>query len=296
MKIAFLGIGLMGTPMVRNMAAKGYDMQIWNRSIEKAQSLSEIAKVFSSPVDAVENAEFIITMLADGAVTTAVLKDAGVIEAAADNAIIINMGSVEPESDILLARLAAKNRKGFIDAPVSGGVNGAEAATLTIFAGGAEQDIKRASPVLETLGRLNHLGDVGAGQTAKLANQLIVGVTIGAVAEAFKLFAAAGYDIAALQKALGGGFADSRILEIHGQRMVNANYEPGGRSSTQLKDMKNILAQASAKNLCLPLADSARQSYDALVNDHNGAELDHSAYYLWLDYLNGKTAKAHIDA
>ena len=290
MKIAFLGIGLMGTPMVRNLAAKGYDMQIWNRSIGKAQILSDIAQVHSSPIDAVKNARFVITMLADGAVTTAVLKDAGVIEAAADKAIFINMGSVEPESDIHLASIATKANKGFIDAPVSGGVNGAEDATLTIFAGGSNVDVNQASPMLAALGRVNHMGDVGAGQTAKLANQLIVGVTIGAVAEAFKLFATAGYDIAALQKALAGGFADSRVLEVHGKRMVKANYQPGGRSSTQLKDMNNILAQAKGKNISLPLADSVRQSFADLVNDHNGAELDHSAYYLWLDYLNEKIA------
>ena len=288
MKIAFLGIGLMGAPMVRNLAAKGYDMHIWNRSMDKAQRLCDIAQVYASPIDAVKNAQFIITMLSDGVVTTTVLKNAGVIEAAADHAIIINMGSVAPESDMHLAQIATKAKKRYIDAPVSGGVNGAQDATLTIFAGGKPEDIKQASPMLETLGRVNHLGDVGAGQTAKLANQLIVGVTIGAVAEAFKLFATAGYDISELQKALAGGFADSRILEVHGQRMVKADYKPGGRSSTQLKDMNNILDQANGSNLDLPLANCARQSYDDLVNNQNGAELDHSAYYLWLDKLVGK--------
>lgn len=286
MKIAFLGTGLMGTPMIRNLAARGFDMHIWNRSREKAQALSEIARVHADAVDAVKYADFIISMLADGAVTTSVLRDQGVIRAAAENATFINMGSVEPECDISLAALANAEKKHYIDAPVSGGVKGAEDATLTIFVGGKKDDVTRASTVLEVLGRVNHLGGIGAGQTAKLANQLIVAVTIGAVAEAFKLVRTAGYDVGAVHQALRGGFADSRILELHGTRMVEGNYTPGGRSVSQLKDIDNLLSQAQQTKLTLPLAQTVEKGFRSLVDEYDGGELDHSAYYLWLDYLN----------
>ena len=286
MKISFLGTGLMGTPMIRNLAARGFDMHIWNRSQEKAQALSDIAHIYASPVEAVKETDFIISMLADGAVTTMVLKDQGVIKAAAENATFINMGSVEPECDINLAALANDEKKHFLDAPVSGGVKGAEDATLTIFVGGKADDVKRASAVLEVMGRVNHLGNIGAGQTAKLANQLIVAVTIGAVAEAFKLVRSAGYDVGAVHQALRGGFADSRILELHGARMVEGNYTPGGRSASQLKDIDNLLSQAQQKNLNLPLAQTVEKGFRSLVDEYDGGELDHSAYYLWLDYLN----------
>lgn len=286
MKIAFLGTGLMGTPMVTNLSGRGFEMHIWNRSSEKALALSDIAQVYTSAIEAVENADYIISMLADGAVTRAVLKDQGIIKAAPENATFINMGSVEPECDIELAAMAENENKHYLDAPVSGGVKGAQAASLTIFVGGKPDVVRRASAVLEVLGRVNHLGDIGAGQTAKLANQLIVAVTIGAVAEAFKLVRSAGHDVSAVHQALRGGFADSRILELHGARMVEGDYTPGGRSVSQLKDIDNLLSQASRTNLKLPLARTVEKGFRSLVEEYGGGELDHSAYYLWLDYIN----------
>ena len=283
MKIAFLGTGLMGTPMVRNLATAGHDLSIWNRSPEKAAKLRDIAHVHRDPVEAVANAEIVIAMLYDGPVTSAVLEDGGVIEAAPANCLFIDMGSVEPERDRQLATLATSKGMRFLDAPVSGGVKGAEDATLTIFVGGAAEDMEFARPALEAMGRPNLIGPLGAGQSAKLANQLIVAITIGAVAEAFKLAESAGCDASVLRQALQGGFADSRILELHGERMVKRDFVPGGRSRSQLKDIHNALAVAGEAGLDLPLANTAEHGFRSLVDDFDGGDLDHSAYYLWLE-------------
>jgi len=289
MKIAFLGIGLMGLPMVKNLAAAGHELHLWNRSPEKAAALSDIATAHASPSGAVAEAEIVISMLADGAVTTDVLVEQGVVDAMQEQALLIDMGSVEPEVDLKIADLAKSQNKRFLDAPVSGGVQGAEALTLTILVGGGSSDMEYARPVFEAMGRPNLLGPNGAGQTAKLANQLIVAITIGAVAEAFKLAESAGCDSGKLRSALMGGFADSKILDLHGERMVSRNFEPGGRSWSQLKDIKNALSLADSSKLDLPLANCIENGFSSLVNDHDGADLDHSAYYLWLEKKAQKT-------
>lgn len=283
MKIAFLGIGLMGLPMVRNLAAAGHELHIWNRSIEKAEALSDIATVYATPSDTVANAEIVISMLADSPATTDVLINQGVVNAMEKGALLIDMGSVEPEVDLKIAELAKSQHKRFLDAPVSGGVKGAESSTLTILVGGDSADMEYAQPVFETMGRPNLLGPNGAGQTAKLANQLIVAITIGAVAEAFKLAESAGCDSAKLRSALMGGFADSKILNLHGERMVNRDFVAGGRSWSQLKDVRNALALADNSQLDLPLAQCIEGGFSSLVDDYDGGELDHSAYYLWLE-------------
>jgi len=289
MKIAFLGIGLMGLPMVKNLATAGHELHLWNRSSEKAEALSDIATAHATPSSAVADAEIVISMLADGAVTTDVLVKHGVVDAMPEQALLIDMGSVEPEVDLAIAKLAKSQNKRFLDAPVSGGVQGATAATLTILVGGESSDMEYARPVFEAMGRPNLLGPNGAGQTAKLANQLIVAITIGAVAEAFKLAESAGCDSGKLRSALMGGFADSKILDLHGERMVNRNFEPGGRSWSQLKDVKNALSLADNSKLDLPLANCIKNGFSSLVNDYDGADLDHSAYYLWLEKKAQKT-------
>lgn len=283
MKIAFLGIGLMGLPMVKNLAAAGHELHLWNRSPEKAEALSDIATAHATPSNAATDAEVVISMLADGSVTTDVLVKQGVVEAMPEQALLIDMGSVEPEVDLKIAELAKSQNKRFLDAPVSGGVQGATAATLTILVGGESSNMEYARPIFESLGRPNLLGPNGAGQTAKLANQLIVAITIGAVAEAFKLAESAGCDSGKLRSALMGGFADSKILDLHGERMVKRDFVPGGRSWSQLKDIKNALSLAESSKLDLPLANCIENGFSSLVHDHDGADLDHSAYYLWLE-------------
>lgn len=284
MRIAFLGTGLMGGPMARHLAAE-HEVTVWNRSREKAEALWDVAEVADTPAEAADGAEMVISMLIDGPTTRNVLADGGVIAACAAGALIIDMASVEPDCDRKLAVHAASVGKQLIDAPVSGGVRGALDQTLSIFVGGSDDEYEDALPVLSLLGRPTHMGPVGAGQTAKLANQLIVAVTIGAVAEAFTLAKAGGCDLATLQKALRGGFADSRILDLHGSRMVREDFKPGGRSVAQLKDLDNALSLAQEHDITLPLSESVRASFFDLVRNRDGGELDHAAYYLWLQAI-----------
>lgn len=286
MKIGFLGTGLMGAPMVRRLVEAGHELTIWNRSPQRAQALADCASVVETPAGVSNGADIIIAMLLDGPTTRDVFVEGGVVEALAENTILIDMGSVDPKTDQDLATLAADRGSALIDAPVSGGVVGAEAGTLSIFVGGDVSTFEAAKPILSNLGRPTHLGPVGAGQMTKLANQLIVASTIGAVAEGLRLAEAGGCDPASVRQALMGGFADSKILDLHGKRMVDGDFAPGGRSAAQLKDINNALAEAESFDLELPLGASAQASFRDLVEHHDGADLDHSAYYLWLKNRN----------
>jgi len=282
MKIAFLGTGLMGMPMAKRLIAAGHTLTVWNRSLERAAPLGDIANVCATPKEAVEEAELVIMMLVDGPATRSVLVDHGTLDAMPSGGLVIDMGSVDPATDQALGETAKARGIEYLDAPVSGGVVGAEAGTLSIFVGGSEAAARRAAPILEVLGRPKHLGPLGSGQIAKLANQVIVATTIGAVAEGFRLAEAGGCDLAALREALMGGFADSRILDLHGARMVASDFEPGGRSATQLKDLDNAAAQAEVTQLDLPLTQTVRDAFRDLVDQHDGADMDHAAYFHWL--------------
>jgi 2-hydroxy-3-oxopropionate reductase len=194
------------------------------------------------------------------------------------------MSSTRPdEARQFQARLAGQQVR-FIDAPVSGGVPGAEAGSLAIMAGGAEQDFAQAEPVLQAMGKPMRVGPVGSGQVAKLCNQLIVGATINIVAEALLLAQAAGADPAAVREAIRGGFAGSRILDVHGQRMLERNFVPGGQVKSQLKDMRNILTAAQQVGLTLPFAQLAQEQYASLPEDLGSA--DHSAALIALERIN----------
>lgn len=290
MKIAFLGTGLMGVPMVRRLAAAGHALTVWNRSKARAEVLSEVAVVADTAQQAVVEADLVIAMLLDGPVTWDVLVTQGCLATAQPGTLFIDMGSVDPQTDRRIAALASQKELAFLDAPVSGGVVGAEAGSLSIFVGGKAGVFLRAEPVFKPMGRATHLGPVGAGQIAKLANQLIVATTIGAVAEGLHLAEASGCDPARLRDALMGGFADSRILELHGKRMVTGDFKPGGRSVAQLKDLDNVLDLAHKRGLDLPLVKCVRQGFADLVENHQGGELDHSAYFRWLRLRKTRSA------
>lgn len=285
LRIGFLGTGLMGTPMIRRLAAGGHDLRVWNRSPARAQALAGVATACRAPVETARGADLLISMLLDGPVTRAVLEGDGVIAAMPEGALVIDMASVDPATDRALAALAGARGVGYLDAPVSGGVTGAEAGALAILVGGSGADFARAAPVLRLMGRPTRIGAVGAGQAAKLANQVIVGGTIAAVAEAFRLAEAAGCDLGLLREALRGGFADSRILDLHGKRMVEGNFVPGGRAVLQLKDLNNALGLAEEKGLDLPVTQKTRDGFAALVAEPGGSDLDHAAYFLWLASL-----------
>lgn len=284
--IAFIGTGLMGGPMARNLLKAGLTVRVWNRSVEKAQALVEHGAVLAaSPADAAKGADVVITMLSDGNAVGNVLFDMGVAEALEKGAIVIDSSSIAPP----IARDHSQKLKALgiahVDAPVSGGVPGATAGTLAIMAGGDEATVTSLGDVFSAMGRLTYVGPSGAGQLCKLANQQIVAITIGAVAEAMMLVEAGGASREGFRNAIRGGFAESRILELHGERMVNRNFVPGGPSKFQLKDLNGVLATAKDLDLALPLTEEVTRAFDAFVGD-GGADIDHSGLLLHLERLN----------
>jgi 3-hydroxyisobutyrate dehydrogenase-like beta-hydroxyacid dehydrogenase len=282
-RIAFLGIGLMGDPMVRRLLAAGHAVTVWNRTPAKAQALAAAgAEVAPELATAVRGAGLVISMLEAGPVVGAVLHDA--LPALAPHALWVDMSSTrQSEAQDFHALLTAHGQR-FIDAPVSGGVGGAAAGTLAIMAGGTAADFAEVAPVLQAMGRPTLVGPAGSGQVAKLCNQLIVGATINIVAEALLLAQAAGADPAAMRAAIRGGFAESKILDVHGQRMLERNFVAGGQVKTQLKDQQNILAAAAAAGLQLPFTELVTQRYQALVE--RVPQADHAAALLGLEALN----------
>ena len=285
--VAVLGTGLMGAPMAQNLLKAGYPVSVWNRSADKALPLAgNGAEICASPAEAAEKAEFIITMVSDGKAVADLLFEQGLADAMRTDSIFIDMSSIKPAEARDHATRLAESGIAYLDAPVSGGTRGAEAATLAIMAGGGQEAFDRARPVLEAMGRPVHVGPAGAGQLAKLANQAIVASTIGVVAEAMLLAEQGGADPAALRDALKGGFADSVILQQHGERMTTGNFAPGGRSAIQLKDMDNILEEAARLDLELPLSSQMQQRYRRLIEELDGADTDHSGIYLELKDRN----------
>ncbi len=283
MKIAFVGIGLMGLPMARNLLQVGFELMAWNRANGKAEALEAFGgKIASSPSEAVRDVDCLITMLSDGKAVDDVLFNQGVAAALRPGTLFIDMSSIKPlEAKANAAHLEALGIE-VLDAPVSGGTKGADLASLAIMAGGTASAFTRAVPVFEAMGRPTHVGPAGAGQIAKLANQGIVAITIGAVAEAILLAEKAGVAKGALRAALAGGFADSIIFQQHGRRMEDQNFVPGGRSAFQLKDLNNLLEAAADIGVSLPLAKIQRQRFQDLVAHLDGGDLDHSALYLKL--------------
>ncbi|WP_147111698.1 NAD(P)-dependent oxidoreductase [Tateyamaria sp. syn59] len=279
--VALLGTGLMGFPMARNLARAGVPVTVWNRTVAKAEPLAdEGAAVAASTSAAVTGADVIITMMSDGPTVLAVISE--VSRALSKGALWIDMSSTKP-GEAREARAALESLGvGFLDAPVSGGTKGAEGASLAIMAGGDASDFDRARPVLEVMGRPVHVGPTGSGQLSKLCNQAIVAVTIGAVAEAMLLAEEGGADPAALRAALKGGFADSTILQQHGERMTTGNFEPGGLSKFQLKDLDNVLHEAAAAGVTLPMVRDVRDRFAHFVEHMEGADRDHSGLYLEL--------------
>lgn len=281
--IAFLGIGLMGDPMARRLLQAGYPLAAWNRSAAKAAALDAAgARVATSIMDAVAGADIVVSMLEGGPVVGHVMQAA--LAHLAPGVLWIDMSSTKQAEAVQFHALLADHGIAFLDAPVSGGVGGAQAGTLAIMAGGGAGDFARAEPLLTAMGRPTLVGPAGSGQVAKLCNQLIVGATLTIVAEALLLAQAAGADPAAVRSAIRGGFAESRILDVHGQRMLERNFMPGGQVKTQLKDMHNILAAADGANVTLPVTALVTERYAAIVEQYPQA--DHSAALLALENLN----------
>jgi 3-hydroxyisobutyrate dehydrogenase-like beta-hydroxyacid dehydrogenase len=289
MKIAFLGTGLMGGPMVKNLASAGYETTAWNRTSSKAEFLLQFGvDVKGLAADAVKNADVVVSMLSNGDASAQMQSDKDLQISLSSNATWIEMGSIKPDESRLHSKKLAELGVNYLDAPVSGGTKGAENGTLAIMVGGERSVFKKVKNVFAPMGRAVFVGPTGSGQLAKLANQAIVAITIGAVAEATLLLEEGGADVGAVRDALLGGFADSTILQQHGKRMSERNFDPGGPSRLQLKDLKNILAEAKALNVDLPFSIAAYDRFSRLVNSLNGSELDHSALFLELLETNGK--------
>ncbi len=280
-RIAFIGIGLMGSRMATRLLNEGYPLAIYNRSPEKCMPLKDLgARVAASTADAVRDADIILTSLAGAdAIEAVYFGEHGVVPAARQGCLTIDLSSVAPD-------IARKNHRRLVaagyqhlDAPVTGGVSGAEAGTLSILVGGAQADMNRAQSVLQVLGNPFHLGDQGAGQVCKLVNQTIVHVFIGGVAEGMMLAATHGLAADKVREALMGGYCQSRILDIHGDKMARRDFVPGGPLEFSVKDLEGSMKVATDAQLNLPLTAAVLEQYREMVARGQG-RLDHSALLL----------------
>jgi 3-hydroxyisobutyrate dehydrogenase-like beta-hydroxyacid dehydrogenase len=284
-RVAFLGTGIMGAPMATRLAAAGFPVTAWNRSPEKLASLAGLV-VAPTARAAVEQAEVVVCMLSSGQVCDAVLLGPeGAVAAMAPGATLVVMSSIPVGMARTQAAACAERGLAYVDAPVSGGERGAKDGTLAIMAGGDAAVVEALAPLFAPLGRPTHVGPVGSGQLAKLANQLIVASSICAVAEALLLAERGGADPARVREALLGGFADSAVLRQHGLRMVERDFKPGGPAKHQIKDTGTALDLARAQQLRLPVAEEVDRLFRSLV-EHGGGDLDHSAVIVELQRLN----------
>ena len=286
MKIGFIGTGLMGFPMAKNLLDKSLDLNVFSRTIEKAKPLEKIgAKISNSLSEAVKDVDIVITMLTDDDAVEKVLSDQDFQENLKKGSTVVDMSSIKPKIAIKYGKLLKDKGINFLDAPVSGGTIGAEQATLAIMVGGDQKVFDHIKDVLKVMGNPTLVGPIGSGQVSKLANQIIVGVTIGAVAEAITLCEKAGVDGNKFIKALAGGFADGKILQNHGKRMIDKDFSPKGKVSTHLKDMNNILECAGDFNTTLPISNLIKDMFKSLVENGNDND-DHSALYKEIERRN----------
>jgi len=283
-KIGFVGLGHMGRAMARHLHSAGADVVVWNRSEEPAAAAMALGmrRAASLPELAREIGDGIICL---NLTTTDVVKrvafgTGGLTEGLNPRALLIDFGTTGVEETREFAR-----RVQWVDAPVSGGQVGAEAGTLTIMAGGSEEAFRRALPILQAVGsRVTHMGPAGSGQVTKLANQLIVAQTIDAVAQALRLAELAGVDAARVREALLGGFAESRILQLHGERMVRRDFAPGGRAELQLKDVRLMCQLAESVGLDSPTLKNSLAQWEKFVHAEGHGDLDHSGLFLLYDH------------
>ena len=291
-QIAFLGTGLMGGPMARNLLKAGFQVRAWNRTAEKAAPLAaDGAVICQTAAEAVSGADVIILMVSDGPTVHQLLFEQEIARAMSTGALVIDMSSIKAKEARAHASQLAALGVAHLDAPVSGGTKGAEVASLAIMVGGEASDFAAAESIFAAMGRAVHVGPAGAGQLSKLANQAIVGVTIGIVAEAMLFVEKGGADPAAVRQALSGGFADSTILQQHGTRMTTGDFVPGGPAKFQVKDMSNVLDEAADLALDLPLTHIVRDRFSRLVSELEGGDKDHSALYLELLDRNGLSSQ-----
>mgnify|MGYP001217780397 len=286
MKIAFIGTGLMGYPMASNLLKKKLNLKVFSRTLDKAKPLEKLgANISNSLGEVVKDTDIIITMLTDDEAVEKVLGDKEFLNNLKLSATVIDMSSIKPKIAIKYGKILEEKRINFLDAPVSGGTIGAEDGSLAIMVGGDQKVFDFTFDTLKIMGNPTLVGPIGSGQVSKLANQIIVGVTIGAVAEAITLCEKAGVDANKFIKALSGGFADGKILQNHGKRMIDKDFSPKGKVSTHLKDMNNILECAGDFDTKLPISSLIKEMFSSLVERGNDND-DHSALYKEIENQN----------
>ena len=288
--IGFIGTGLMGFPMAKNILKAGYKVKAFNRSINKAEPLKDFgAEISNSIGELVKASDVVITMLTNDDAVNEVIGSDEFLNNLKPNSTVIDMSSVKQTTAVNHGKNLKSQKINFLDAPVSGGTIGAEEASLAIMIGGEQVVFDSVKDILKSMGNPTLVGPVGCGQVSKLANQIIVGLAIGAVAEAVTLCEKAGADPKKMIKALSGGWADSKVLRTHGKRMIDKDFSPKGKTSSQLKDMNNILECANNYNTQLPISNLVKEMYKSLVENGHG-ETDHSSLYKELERINnGKT-------
>ena len=287
-KIGFIGIGLMGLPMAKNILKAGYKLKAFNRSQNKAEPLRELGAEITTTIDgAVKDSDVVITMLTDDTAINEVMNSSNFLDNLKSETTVIDMSSVKPTTATKHGNNLKSKNINYLDAPVSGGTIGAEEASLAIMVGGEQKVFDEVIDVLKVMGNPTLVGPLASGQVSKLANQIIVGLTIGAVAEAVTLCEKAGANPNKMIKALSGGWADSKILQTHGKRMIDKDFTPKGRTSVHLKDMNNILECANSYNTHLPISNLIKEMYKSLVENGHG-EIDHSSLYKEIERINNE--------
>jgi 2-hydroxy-3-oxopropionate reductase len=287
MKIGFIGLGIMGRAMALNLIKSGHTVSVWARRAESMQPLLDAgANAASSASDAAQGNELVISMVADAPDVAEVMR--AVAAAAEPGLIAIDMSTIAPAAARQVGEALAVVGVDFLDAPVSGGEVGAIAGTLSIMVGGTEAAFAKARPAFECMGKnIVHVGASGAGQVSKAANQIVTGMGVLAVAEAFAFAAKNGVDRSKVREALLGGFAYSKILENHGQRMLDRNFKPGFKSWMHEKDLNIVMQTAHELGLCLPGSAATAQMFNAMVGSGMGEE-DSIAVLKLLERLSGQ--------
>jgi 2-hydroxy-3-oxopropionate reductase len=283
LKVGFVGVGLMGLPMVKNIVKHNYPLVVWNRSKKNLKKINkQKIEVCQNIINLPSQCQVIIMMLSNDKACLEISNK--LKKKIKKNQILIDMSSTKQKTAIEIEKKIKSKGGYFLDAPVSGGTLAAKIGKLAIMVGGEKKIFEKTKNLLKSMGTVTYVGKTGSGQVAKLANQAIVGITIGAVSEALILAETAGADPKAVRKAIKNGFAGSQILEIHGKRILEKNFEPGGKCSTQLKDMKNIIETAKTYKIHLPLSEKIKKLYEIIVKEGK-SNLDHSALYLLIKKL-----------
>jgi 2-hydroxy-3-oxopropionate reductase len=291
-KIGFIGTGIMGKPMVRNLVKVGYEVVIHNRSqrsVDELTAESDKLTAAGSPADVARAADTVILMLPDSPdVRDVVFGENGVLNEVRSGFLLIDMSTIAPSTAIEVSNAVASAGGSVLDAPVSGGDKGAIAGTLSIMVGGTEADLKRAMPLFEVMGKtIVHIGGPGAGQIAKACNQVMVAVNYAAASEALVLAERSGVDPGKVAQVLGGGLANSRVLEMRGETMIKGEFQPGFRVDLHRKDLAIALATGRERQSALPVTALVSQLYDAL-SATGGGQLDHSALISVIERMSGE--------